>query len=200
MTSPSERPAVLVALANTYGALGAALAVALEDNDCAADAPWAKWRELTPDDPDPAAPWEIEVVNGALTQPPRAPRHVLMQAGEMAGATAANTLRGHLALLGRAYWPDIDDPADPVIMHPAIYPSARAVLETVAEVGWVLDPDLASAERTQRAAELLLWSQVARRRSDAGWHTVALSAGLDVRGTRRRPEAYFVWVGEGRRP
>jgi hypothetical protein len=188
---------VRVVLADAYRALGIALAVALDDNDCAADAPWARWRAHVEGEPKPADPWEIGVENGALTRPPEAPWRVLVRAGERAGATAANTLRGHLALLGRAYWPDIHNPADPLIMHPAIYPPARAVLETVAEVCWVLEPGLTSAERTLCSAELLLWSQVTRRGSGVRWDVTARSAGFDVRGTRRRPDAYFVRVCEG---
>lgn len=196
MMTGSDRPMVLAALVEAYSALRAALTTALSDRECARDAPYMDWRGPDWGQRVPT-PWEIGVVDGHLTRPPEESRHVLVQAGEVAGATAANTLRGHLALLERAYWPDINDPADDVIQFPAIYPPARAVLETVAEVGWLFDPDIGSGARTQRAAELLLWSQVTRRQPEAGWHDVARAAGLDVRSTRKRPDAYYVWTGEG---
>jgi hypothetical protein len=44
---------------------------------------------------------------------------------------------------------------------------------------------------------LLLWSQAATGRHDAGWHEVATAAGFDIRASRKRPESRFVWTGEG---
>jgi hypothetical protein len=97
--STPHRPIVLTLLAESYARLGAAWKTAIEDQDCAAQAPHAEWRAVD--------------IDGEVTA-----WHVLLQAGELAGTFAANTVRAHLALLGRAYWPDLLDAADDPIQYP----------------------------------------------------------------------------------
>jgi hypothetical protein len=120
-----------------------------------------------------------------------------VQGGELVGSAAANAVRGHLALLGRAYWRDVHDLADDLIAHPAIYPPARAVLEHSAEIVWVLDPALDPDMRAQRAAALLLWSQAQRRRPEAGIHEHVQNAGFEVRMTKRGEQYVLTDAGSG---
>jgi len=170
---------VLTALVNTYTALGAAWETTLGDTDCVSHAPRAHWRAVEPDGP--VTVW-----------------HVLLQTGELAGATVGNTVRAHLALLGRAYWPDLLDPADDPIQFPAAYPPARAVLEATAVAGWVLDPAITPQDRAQRTAELLLWSQVSTGRHDARWQDTVAEAGS--RSVRSAPARTPTTSGQARDP
>lgn len=180
MSTP-HRPPVLALLAESYARLRAAWKATIEDQDCAVQAPHAEWRAVDADGEGTA--W-----------------HVLLQAGELAGTFAGNAIRAHLALLCRAYWPDLLNTADDPIPHPAVYPPARAVLEATTLIGWTLDPTLTPDARALRAAQLLLWSQVSTRKHDAEWqHTVA-EAGLTVKASRKRPDEYYVQTGEGSQP
>ena len=171
LPTAQDRPAVLAALTATYARLGDMWGLAIGDTDCASDCPSLAWKRLD-DRPDA---W-----------------HQLLHGGESAAAAISNAVRGHLALLCRAYWPDLLDPAEDPIPFPAAYPPARAVLEATATASYVLDPALAPQDRAQRCAELLLWSQAATRRHDVGWHEVAAEAGFDVRAPRKRPDDRYV--------
>lgn len=159
MTGPEDRPAVLSALMTAYAELSAAWSAAWTDRMRDPSGRWVRWRDAERR----GIPWAT-----------------LIQAGEMTSGTCAQAVRAHLDLLCRAYWPDIIDPADDPVSHPAAYPPARAVLEATAEMIWVLDPAIDDDERAMRSAELMLWSQGARRRPDKGWHDTAREAGLTV--------------------
>jgi hypothetical protein len=173
-----DRPQVLTALMHGYNGISEAWAAVLADTDSAPDSPHMRWRDVPNGDPTMA--WQR-----------------LLQGGEIAASATANAVRAHLSLLSRAYWPDVLTDRDDPIQFPAAYPPARAVMEGTAVVGWMFDPVISPQDRAQRAAQLLLWSQAATGRHDAGWHEVATAAGFDIRASRKRPESRFVWTGEG---
>jgi hypothetical protein len=155
MSALDDRPQVLTALMHGYNRISEAWAAVLADTDSAPDSPHMRWRDVPNGDPTMA--W-----------------HQLLQGGEIAASATANAVRAHLALLSRAYWPDVLTDRDDPIQFPAAYPPARAVMEGTAVVGWMFDPVISPQDRAQRAAQLLLWSQAATGRHDAD-------------GTRSRP-------------
>ena len=176
-----DRPQVLTALMHGYNGINEAWAAVLADTDSAPDSPHMRWRDVPNGDPTMA--W-----------------HRLLHGGEIAASASAsaNAVRARLSLLSRAYWPDVLTDRDDPIQFPAAYPPARAVMEGTAVAGWMFDPVMSPQDRAQRTAELLLWSQAATGRHDAGWHEVATAAGFDIRAPASAPRAGA--CGPGRFP
>ena len=144
--------------------------------DCSTDAPWHQWRDVPEDAP--------------ITL-----RDVLMDFGEKSGSLAARAEGQHLDLLARAYWLDPAAPDGPEWdrwPYAAAYGPARAILESAALAGWLLDPDPDPDERALRGARLALWSRA------IDWEDDLRSAGFDVR--RNDNDTPYVWSDGSSRP
>lgn len=149
---------VLDVLVGFYIDLRGAWRAALMEHDCAADAPWSRWRDL-PDDA------------------PIAGRDVLMQYAEQTAMLAAQAITHHLGLLARGYWLEPSDPHGPDRgrwLHGAPFAPARAVIEGTSMIGWLIDPSLEPDERVVRGAMLGLWSH------RATWEGHITDAGLTL--------------------
>jgi hypothetical protein len=104
----------------------------------------------------PSKRWQADT-----QQPGRLYEQALRQYAEMAAVQAESAAIAHLRLLARAYWPNLANP-DPEDQEDwpseAVFPPARAVLEGLAIVGWLLNPDVEGDERRDRVSRLMVWS------------------------------------------
>jgi hypothetical protein len=120
---------------------------------------------------------------------------------EQTASHAASAARLHIVLLERAYWPN---PINPRAEDPedwpgeSVYPPARAALESLAIVGWLMQPDVDTAERMRRTGELMLWS------APRDWRRVLEEAGVAVDRTPATdvapPGHWFVKRDESSKP
>lgn len=126
--------------------------------------PWAQWNER-------------------LRKAPSEAEEKVKTYAERSSTQAIAAVRQHVRLLSRAYWANLENPVpeDPADWpSESIYPPARAALEGLATVGWLIRSDVTDKERLLRIGELMADSDPKQ------WNPVLKELGIAVEFNQER--------------